>query len=248
MEDTAHRHPGLTPQVLQQELDGRAPEERANVQRQLQLGVPLAYALRSRFFYRAEFHVDQRVLIPRMESELMLQILRDRWRGHYRTLVDVGTGSGCLGLSCAMEFSRLRRVILTDNSPTAVQVAALNREKLRYRLPPHCQIELRHGHCLEEIPRADIVIANPPYIADTDRVHPQVLQYEPHSALFPQGDYWDWYRNFFARITEALSRGGVLAMEGESEYLPELATLLNAPKWELLRDLTGRTRFLWAEF
>ena len=215
----------------------------------------MAYAVGTRFFYRAEFVVDERVLIPRVESELIVELVRDKCRKHQRTLVDVGTGSGCLGLSCALEFPWLTHLILTDLSATALAVAALNRE----RLAPKCQVELRHLCCRKEVPVADIVVANPPYVkcSQKNKVHPQVYRYEPHQALFlADEDYELWYRDFFSRLGESIRIRGLFVMEGEEEHLPRLSTLfieyaqsrLEIQDWGLEQDLTGSVRFLWAQF
>ena len=249
------QHPGLTPRLLQQSLQGLSAQKTAQLQDQLLQGLPLAYATNARFFYRAEFYVDARVLIPRMESELFFELLRTHWHCHYQTLVDVGTGSGALGLCAAMEFSTLQKIVLTDLSPQALEVAALNRNKLAYRLPPHCRIELQHGSCLQSLPAADVIIANPPYIkrSELSQVHPQVRRYEPPEALFiDDTDYLPWYRKFFRQVCGAIADRGLLVMEGHERHLPQLAALLGAfppvKQVELARDLAGKTRFLWAQF
>ena len=249
------QHPGLTPRLLQQSLEGLSAEKTAQLQGQLLQGLPLAYATNSRFFYRAEFYVDSRVLIPRMESELFFELLRTHWHSHYQTLVDVGTGSGALGLCAAMEFSTLQKIVLTDLSPQALEVATLNRDKLTYRLPPHCRIELQHGSCLQSLPAADVIIANPPYIkrSELSQVHPQVCRYEPPEALFiDDAHYLSWYRKFFRQVCGAITGGGLLVMEGHERHLPQLAALLGdfppVKQVELARDLAGKTRFLWAQF
>ena len=194
-------HPGLSERVLVDELGSMPEHELGQAQQQLLEGVPLAYITRSRFFYRAEFTVDERVFIPRMESELIIELLGKKWRSGHRILVDVGTGSGCLGLTCAMTFPSLRRVVLTDLSARALEVASINLERLGASIPSPCQVALQHGPCLEGIPPGDIVIANPPYIKSSQgqQVHPQVYRYEPHIALFiADEDYEKLVSNFFS--------------------------------------------------
>ena len=250
-------HPGLSLRVLKNALGELSLEEWEKARGELLQGVPLAYVLGSRFFYKGEFYVNGNVLIPRVESELILELLGKRWRDSYRVLLDVGTGSGCLGLSCAMEFESLQRVILTDISPQALEVARLNREKLSYTIAPHCHIQWEQGDCLDFLPRADVVISNPPYVkkSQSSRVHSQVFAYEPHEALFledEEGGYQRWYQTFFARISHALCEGGLFVMEGESDALPALEILLRkflgVSRAGVERDLTGRRRFLWGEF
>ena len=256
----SHWHPGLGVRVLQQSFNGLTENEVVMAQRQLLQGVPLAYAIGFRFFYDAEFAVDNRVLIPRVESELIIELVQEKRRDGQQVLVDVGTGSGCLGLSCGMQLPDLTRIILMDISSEALQVAALNRERLFYRLPPNLQVELRQTDCLQEIPFGDIVIANPPYVRASmarEQMHPQVYRYEPHQALFIEdNDYQDWYQALFSRVEESLSEGGLFVMEGEEGELPELLLQFQqCPKRRLReresgleKDLTGRERFLWVKF
>ena len=252
-----HLHPGLNEQVLHRHLCDLDDNEIEVIERQLSLGVPLAYLLGHRYFYRAEFSVDERVLIPRMESEMILELLQARITPAHQTLVDVGTGSGCLGLSCAMEFTGLKKVILTDISPEALEVALCNREKLSYRIPPHCQVQIHRGDCLKDIPRGDIIVANPPYIKSSARkaVHPQTVRHEPHQALFISGDekcYWRWFEEFFDRVCESIERGGVFVMEGETGTLLRIKELLGdrsaVAECHLKKDLVGRDRFVCAQF
>lgn len=254
-EQLAHWHPGLTPKVIQDDFVRLSEAEIIVAKRQLLQGIPLAYAVRSRFFYDAEFYINEQVLIPRMESEMILELLEKKWQNRYHILLDIGTGSGCLGLSCAVKFPSLSQVILTDLSASALQVAAINRDKLSYRLPTSCEIKLQCSSCLEKIPHADIIIANPPYIkrSHAPRVHPQVNRYEPHLALFIEdADYFHWYKMFFQQVNLAIHPGGLLVMEGHPEQLPHLFSLLSkyprVKKIELAQDLTGKVRFLWAEF
>ena len=245
----------MGPKVLSQNLQELSEEQIQIVQSKLLEGIPLAYATHSRFFYQAEFYVNEHVLIPRVESELIIEILKGKWKNHYRTIVDIGAGSGCLGLTCAMKFQELSRVILTDISTKSLKVAAFNRKKLSYHLPPHCQIELQCRSCLEEVPRADVIIANPPYIkfSNANQVHPQVYRYEPHEALFlKDADYGNWYQMFFVHINDSIREDGLFIMEGDPAHLPSLKELLRkfsrVYELEIERDLAGKQRFLWAQF
>ena len=248
-------HPGLKGKTLEEEWAFLSETELTTAKRQLLWGVPLAYTVRSRFFYDAEFYINEQVLIPRMESEMILELLQKKRKCIHETLLDVGTGSGCLGLSCAIKFPELSKVILIDSSTLAIEVAALNRNKLSYRFPPNIRIEFQCSSCLEEIPKADIIVANPPYIksSDMENIHPQVYHYEPHEALFIEDDnYIPWYQTFFRQVNLAIRKGGLFIMEGHHEQLPTLSSLFResekVKKLGLEKDLTGRVRFLWAEF
>ena len=254
-EELALWHPGLKAKTLEKEWATLSETELSTAKRQLLRGVPLAYTIRSRFFYDAEFYVNEQVLIPRMESEIILELLQKKKKRTHKTLLDVGTGSGCLGLCCAIKFPELSRVILIDSSTLAIEVATLNRNKLSYRFHPNIQIELQCLSCLEEIPKTDIIVSNPPYIKSLDikNVHPQVYHYEPHGALFIEDDnYIPWYQIFFRQVDLAIQEGGLFIMEGDHKQLPSLFCLFKestrVQKLRLEKDMTGRVRFLWAEF
>lgn len=255
MRDFFHLHPGLNERVFRQHVSDLDESEIFSIERKLALGVPLAYLLGRRYFYRAEFSVDDRVLIPRMESELILEILQQKITPAHKTLVDIGAGSGCLGLSCAMEFSWLSQVILTDLSKDALIVAKKNQSKLSYRIPSSCQVEFSCEDCLKSVPSVAVVVANPPYIQSSTKVHPQTKCYEPHLALFTPGKgefYWQWFATFFDRVCESIEKKGVFVMEGETSSLPRLKTLLEERSavldCKLEKDLSGRNRFLVAQF
>ncbi|MCY4645229.1 MAG: HemK family protein methyltransferase [Bacteriovoracales bacterium] len=250
-----HWHPGLSPRILKENTVGLSEEEIRALKNQLLQGVPLAYAVEARFFYEALFFVDDRVLIPRMESELIIELLEKKWKGDYRTLLDVGTGCGCLGLSAAIKFQDLSCVVLMDSSPKALRVAAINREKLSYRFPPSCSIETRQASCVENLPRADVIVANPPYIKRSRAfaIHPQVYRYEPHEALFVEDEHYEhWYRRFFDLVAHSICGGGLFVMEGEPDLLPGLLSMIaeydRVEKCDLEKDLTGKLRFLWGIF
>ena len=254
-EELALWHPGLKAKTLEKEWAPLSESELSTAKRQLLRGIPLAYTVRSRFFHDAEFHVNEHVLIPRMESEIILELLQKKKKHTHKTLLDVGTGSGCLGICCAIKFPELSKVILIDSSTLAIEGATLNRNKLSYRFHPNIKIELRCLSCLEEIPQTDIIVSNPPYIkrSDIKNVHPQVYHYEPHEALFLEDDdYIPWYQAFFRQVNLAIQEGGLFIMEGHPKQLPSLLCLLKestrVQKLGLEKDLIGRVRFLWAEF
>ena len=247
-------HPGLSPKVLKNALEDLDLEEEKQAYHKLLEGIPLAYVLQGRFFFKGDFYVNKNVLIPRMESELILEILTKRWKKKYQTLLDVGTGSGCLGLSCAMEFESLKKVILMDISYESLEVARINRDKLAYSIPAQCSIEWEQGDCRTHLPRADVIISNPPYIkrSQAHKVHCQVSSFEPHQALFLEDDdYEKWYQDFFSLSEDRLAPDGLFVMEGESDALSDLKLLFQKEtgitEVGIEKDLTGRDRFLWGK-
>ncbi len=149
-------------------------------------GEPVSYLFGEREFYGRPFHVDSRVLIPRPETEhvvesaLALHPPRGAW------LLDVGTGSGCLAVTLALEILE-SRVVATDISPAALAVAQGNARRLRASDRVHLlAADLAAGL---DLGRFDLAVSNPPYIdrAEAPALSPEVCNFEPHLALFSPG-------------------------------------------------------------
>lgn len=150
---------------------------------------PLAYLIGIKEFYGRDFVVDKRVLIPRPESEQMIEALNQLMSQHTNIhhLIDVGTGSGCLAITAQLEHPDLD-VHACDNSSAALTVARRNAERLI--TPPAKGVHFYLSNWLDQIPddlTFDVVIANLPYV---DPVWPDLspeLAYEPSSALYDEG-------------------------------------------------------------
>ena len=155
-------------------------------------GEPLAYLRRRQAFYKLDFHVSPAVLIPRPESEQLLELALEHAPPDFSgVLVDVGTGSGALGISFAAMRPRAR-VILTDLSPAALAVARIN--AARHGVKP----VFRQGDLLQPLPtrgrKVDIVMANLPYVRRGDLPQLAVSRYEPQIALDGGDDGMDLIR------------------------------------------------------
>lgn len=213
--------------------------------------VPLQQLLGAHAFWRHEFRVNPDVLIPRPETELLvetgLQLLKEAERP---LIVDVGTGSGCIALSLAFERPDAE-VHATDVSEPALEVA---RENAR-RLGLADRVAFHHGDLLGPVStlfgRFDLVVSNPPYVdpADRDSLAPEVRDHEPPLALFPPGDALAVYRRLVPDAARALCDGGSLAVE-ISPFLPEavseLAARAGLVEATVSRDLAGRARVVHA--
>lgn len=208
---------------------------------------PVAYITGVREFYARPFRVEPGVLIPRPESELLVDLGRDHLRGGpaEARVLDLGTGSGCLGVTLALEVPG-SRVTAVDSSTVAVAVAGLNARELGATL------ELRGGDGLEvgdEGAPWDLVVCNPPYVG-TDEAHtlaPEVREYEPTEALFaPPGDPDYWVRELLSRLPRWLATGGALLVElghGQATRALALARAAGASP-RTVRDLAGVERAL----
>jgi release factor glutamine methyltransferase len=163
--------------------DEAAARFRALVERRL-TGEPVAYLTGEREFYGRVFHVDGRVLIPRPETEHVVEEALKLDLPEAPRVLDVGTGSGCLAVTLALEIPRAR-VVATDLSPGALEVAAGNSRRLGARVS-FVRLDLTRGL---DLSRFDLVVSNPPYVdrADAPTLSPEVCNFEPHLALFAPG-------------------------------------------------------------
>lgn len=234
----------LTPE----ELDSFRPLLKRRAARE-----PLQYILGSQPFRELDLAVDRRVLIPRPETEVLVgEVLA--WAGT-RTdgaldVLDIGTGSGAIALSLALEGS-FRRVVATDLSAQALEVAARNRAAAGLE----DQVELREGAdytALAPDERFDVIVSNPPYVAEPERadLEPEVVEWEPGTALFGGLDGLDVVRRLVAGAPARLRDGGLLALEVAVGQAGAVAGLLEgAGGWDgitVRADLTGRERIVMA--
>nr|ADD93997.1 hemK protein [uncultured marine bacterium MedDCM-OCT-S11-C310] len=213
---------------------------------------PVAYILGDQEFYGHLFQVSPAVLIPRPETEHLVEKAlgwcRDRGTDSPKIL-DLCTGSGCVGLTLALELPKAS-VTLTDLSPEALAVA-------RHNADTHDvdeRVRFFEGDLFESLPegeRFDLVLANPPYVEESFRGEMQkdVLDYEPHLALFAQDDGLNLIREIVTQSPKYLNQPGLLAMEMGSGQSARVRSLLG-PSWKnpgIIQDLGGHDRIAYAE-
>ena len=213
---------------------------------------PTAYIVGSREFYGRSFKVGPGVLIPRPETELLVdrarEIARERGLASAR-IADVGTGSGCLAITLALEIPGAR-VLAVDRSGAAVLCARENAGALG------AEIEIVEGDALEVLDRAglrfEVFVSNPPYVPPEERgaLAPEVAEHEPPEALFaPAGDADFWVRMLLEKGRSWLAPGGVLLVELGAGQAVRARALAERLGWSarLHRDLAGIERVLEAE-
>ena len=199
-------------------------------------GEPVAYILGRKEFYGLELAVDPAVLIPRPETELLVDLALAR---NPQSVLDVGTGSGAIALAIKRHRPEVR-VVATDASAAALEVA--RRNALRFNL----EIDLRHGRWFEPVAgeRFEAIISNPPYVVVGDP-HLAALPYEPRLALLGGADGLDGFRVLAREAPAHLLPGGWLLVEhGEGQHeavrgLLEAAGLETTASWP---DLAGIPR------
>ena len=197
---------------------------------------PVAYLVGHKGFRHLDLHVDARVLVPRPETELLVEVGLEL--PHGVRVVDVGTGSGAIALALKHERPDLH-LTGTDVSDDALAVARGNAERLGLDVT-FTRADLFEG-------AFDAVLSNPPYIAAGDPLPPDVVQHEPHEALFGGDDGTEIVRRLVARCAE--SEIALLAMEvgeGQAEAVAALASGAAFASVEVRRDLAGIDRVVIA--
>ena len=206
-------------------------------------GVPTAYITCMREFYGLEFYVDEHVLIPRPETELLVEKTIDIARNHDSPLiVDVGTGCGNIAVSLAANLPHAR-IYATDISKTALNVAELNCKKHNVSK----QVRLIAGSLLEPITEpADIIVANLPYVRTSDLPTVNTDGFEPRIALDGGEDGLDVIRRLCSQVEGKLKTSGTLLLEIGLGQIDALTAYLRglSPEGniEIVRDLSGIER------
>lgn len=210
---------------------------------------PIQYIFGSARFYGNSLKVTHATLIPRPETEELVALIDKENRETDLRVLDVGTGSGCIAVTLARVL-RFPIVDAIDISEDALAVAQENAQSLRVN------VNFKKGDALAmekpNTPIYDIIVSNPPYIADKERedMSQNVLQYEPHTALFvPDNDPLRFYRAIGDYGTKALKGGGRLYFEINPLYVEEMRAMLDAMGYKeirAVRDLPGKERMMVA--
>ncbi len=213
-------------------------------------GEPSAYIIGRREFFGISFVVSPAVLIPRPETELLVEIVLDYLAlgSKARICADVGAGSGCVGIAAAVK-SPFLRVLALDNSAAALEVVRTNAALLGVSR----RVKSVLGNLLAPLPPAslDIVVTNPPYIpaGDIGGLQREVSQYEPHSALDGGEDGLDLIRRIVQEARLALKPGGLIAIEigaGQHDRVTALLQTAGFLRVKAHSDLAGITRVISA--
>ncbi len=212
------------------------------VQRRLQ-GEPSAYITGNREFYGLDFFVDRDVLIPRPETELLVEkaisIAKER---SYKTITDIGTGSGVVAICLALSLPAAI-IYATDISVEALEVASRNCRKHNVEN----KVTLLHGNLLEPLPEpVDMIVANLPYVTEADMQQVNTFGYEPEVALYGGKDGLEYINMIVEQSAGRLSQYGTILLEvgqGQSQAVSRKLERIN-PYGEVdtFRDLAGIER------
>jgi release factor glutamine methyltransferase len=209
---------------------------------------PMAYIRGTQEFYGREFLVGPGVLIPRPETELVIDAARPALAGRPSPRVaDIGTGSGCLAITLALEVPAAH-VVATDVASDALRIArgnaAVHRVATRVRFR-------KTAYLVDVLGPFDAVVSNPPYVRETDAsaLPPEVRDYEPEGALFGGSDGLRDLRAVAAAAAQTLASGGVLVMEfglGQVDAVRDLVAAAGLVDAEVRHDLQGIPRVVVA--
>ncbi|MCK5884030.1 MAG: peptide chain release factor N(5)-glutamine methyltransferase [Bacteriovoracaceae bacterium] len=268
-------YPGISLRILSQQVENYILDHNVEISdvyvsghrarfqtflNKLKMGIPLGQICGRCYFYRSEFYVDSNVLIPRSETEILVEnaarILKKKQKEAAAPLrvLDLGTGSGAIILSLMQECPNLQCFAL-DLSLDALSVARRNYFQLQYTISPKSELHFICGDRFSNFPdgELDLIVTNPPYIKESDDregVHNNVHSFEPKIALYLADDEYDqWFEELFKESFKRLTIGGAFLMEGHENHLLHLKLLAENAGFAnviVICDYTGRDRFLSA--
>lgn len=200
---------------------------------------PVAYILGRRGFRSIELEVDRRVLVPRPETELLVEVAIE---ARPRRVLEIGTGSGAVALAIAHELLGCE-VIATDTSPEALEVARSNAERLGLGE----RVEFVEAMLPPEPPRIDLIVANLPYVSEGewDGLEPEVTEWEPRGALLAGPDGLELLRAAAAVGATATASMALEVGAGQAESVAELLFEAGFGSVETRADLAGIPRVVW---
>lgn len=204
--------------------------------------IPLQHILGKAYFYGLEFTVNENVLIPRPETELLVEhALKHLQAG--MSVLDLCTGSGCIAVTLTDQCSGIH-TDASDISPDALEIAKAN--ALRH----HTTVTFIQSDLFEQIHnRYDLIVSNPPYIslAEMETLMPEVKEHDPHLALYGGTDGLDFYRKIVKNAPEHLKDNGLLMMEIGAGQAAAVSKLLNENDYtdiQIIKDLNGLDRIV----
>ena len=235
---------GIERQALLLDLDRPVPPTFAALADRRAQHEPVAYITGTRGFWTIDLHVAPGVLIPRADSETLIEAAVDHFGERTpRSILDLGTGSGALLLAALDQWSGATGVGV-DQSDAALAIAAGNAERLKMG----SRARIVRGGWAGDGGLYDLILCNPPYIAEGEPLPPEVATYEPASALFAGPDGLDDYRAIAPLLRGQLAPGGAAILEIGSTQAEAVTALLEAQGFAvaLRQDLGGRPRALVA--
>jgi release factor glutamine methyltransferase len=233
-------------------------DELNNILEELKKGKPVQYILGKTEFYGLPFYVNSSVLIPRPETEELVEWVIGSVGSSklaVDSILDIGTGSGCIAISLKKNLPRFS-VSAIDISAEALQTGALNAKlndvDIQFIKADILNLKSDPDSHRDKIPKSEIIVSNPPYVTlhDKTQMHTNVTDFEPHTALFvPKNDPLIFYKAIADFAITHLTENGLLFFEINESYGKETVDLLSDKGFkniELRKDMSGRDRMIKA--
>ena len=240
-----------------QQLSDEQVDVLLHFKNELQQGRPIQYILGYSWFRGLQLKVNEHVLIPRPETEELIEAIKKYHVQHKHVgeinlkAMDIGTGSGCIAIALQHEFADWE-VWAVDTSATALLIAAENAKQLNLEIH-FKQADILTDLKIDHLPVFDLIVSNPPYIPieNKEEITKQVLNHEPHLALFiSNNDPLQFYKAIVKFSEFHLRRGGTLWFETHMDYANDVAIFLRENDYEnvfVLKDFQGKDRIVTAK-
>lgn len=207
---------------------------------------PVQYVLGFAYFMGNRYVVNKDVLIPRPETEELLELVYKKSERGSFTAIDIGTGSGCIAVELSKKYPKAR-VYAVDVSERALAVASENSKNQNVQIN-FVSDDILHP-AMEKYPTFDLIVSNPPYIASEEKefMHANVLNFEPHLALFASNPL-EFYEAIARFAEEKLNSDGKIFLEINPVYAESTLEIYQRTGFsdiELVKDITGKQRFLF---
>lgn len=214
---------------------------------ELKKGKPIQYIFGETVFYGCRIKVDNNTLIPRQETEELVDLVIRENKGFDGKIMDIGTGSGCIAIALSRNLPDAD-VIATDNSPGALRIAKKN------AMINNAGIGFLRDDILdprlENIPHVRIIVSNPPYVRESEKryMHMNIIDFEPHDALFvPDNDPLIYYRSILNLSDTHLLKNGKIYFEINEAMGNEMVTMMKSKGYTsvcVIKDLNGKDRII----
>lgn len=224
-----------------------------DLEKHVETAVPVQHLLGYEYFYGRKFFVNNDVLIPRPETEELVQHVIQTAEEHSNTpitIVDVGTGSGVIAITLALELPQAT-LLATDISEKALVVAKKNADQLQ------AEVQFSHGSFLKPListnEKVDMVVSNPPYIATSDRaaLSKTVKYFDPALALFAEDDGLAAYKKILAQAEQVVHPNGILAFEIGDQQGEVVSSLIHKhfplSDISVIQDINQKDRIVFAK-
>jgi release factor glutamine methyltransferase len=212
-------------------VPGKKSKKISEICNDLKKGKPIQYILGETSFYSCRIKVSKDTLIPRQETEELVDLVIRENKGITGKILDIGTGSGCIAIALSRNLPGAE-IIGTDNSPGALRMAEINARINRVKL------------------RFMIIVSNPPYVRESEKknMHRNVLDFEPHGALFvPDNDPLIYYRSILDKSRSLMFHDGKVYFEINEAMGSEMDTLMRSKGYidvDIIKDLNGKERII----